>query len=56
LWLDWDSLNGDTEVRVPGLAGLGQNRFLEDAMAWETPKFEEVSCGFEVTMYLPAEL
>jgi len=29
---------------------------MEERMAWKKPKFEEVCCGFEVTMYLPAEL
>jgi coenzyme PQQ precursor peptide PqqA len=33
-----------------------QEKQMEERMAWEKPKFEEVCCGFEVTMYLSAEL
>ncbi|MGI9413078.1 MAG: pyrroloquinoline quinone precursor peptide PqqA [Hyphomicrobiales bacterium] len=25
-------------------------------MAWNTPKFEEVTCGFEINLYFAAEL
>jgi len=25
-------------------------------MAWTTPKFEEVTCGFEINLYFAAEL
>jgi len=27
----------------------------ETAMAWTTPKLEEVTCGMEINMYFPAE-
>lgn len=53
--VDADFPNGDTAVSNLPIRGRRKSAS-EEPMAWEKPKFEEICCGFEVTMYLPAEL
>ena len=34
---------------------IGENKHVEETMAWTAPKIEEMTCGMEINMYFPAE-